>query len=269
MVLEPSINDYKVIFKEMLDSNLEIGHKLSEWNPQMKFFLKKQEKDLFIIDPVKTYFHTKEVLNFLRKNALLGKNFLFIGTAKSVSPLIPKVALSCKSSYVNFRWLGGMLTNWKTIKKSLKSLKKLRDEENLGDWVFLKKKEIIKKQRQKLRLEKYLGGLENMRILPDIAIIVGQSEEVKIIKECQRLGITTVTILDSNRNPSLSDYFIPMNDDSVRSLWFILLSIRKVILEGQENSKEGVRFFKNNKLFSEKYTIKKHNKYSKIKTNFK
>lgn len=234
--------DYKRIFQKFANSQTESGHFVSNWNPRMKPFLLKKENNKYIIDPVKTYFHLKDALEVLKQNAILGKKFLFIGTRKQIRSLISNTAIACQSSYVNYRWLGGMLTNWKTIKQSIIQLNKLRNAEKLGEWESLKKTEIIKKKRQKLRLEKYLGGLEKMKSLPDFAIIIGQQEERKAIKECQHLGIKTLTLLDSNNDPYLSDYFIPTNDDSIKALRLILFCFQKAILEGQQVLKQNAKF---------------------------
>jgi small subunit ribosomal protein S2 len=178
------------------------------------------------------------VLNFLQENAAQGKTFLFVGTKQQAAPLIAKTALGCDSYYVNQRWLGGMLTNWRTIKKSLRKLQEYRQAEERGDWNLLKKQEVARKRREKERLEKYLSGIENMSQLPGVVIIIGQTEEIHAVKECGQLGIPTVTLLDSNCDPSLADWFLPANDDSVSSLRLVLGWFEQAITVGQLRYRE-------------------------------
>jgi small subunit ribosomal protein S2 len=220
--------------EDMVQNGMHFGHLTSEWNPRMKPFIYGEQHGRHILDLVQTYYLLNNLLKFLEKSAKRGKKFLFIGTKKHITSLIAQVANSCDSYYVNQRWLGGMLTNWKTIRHSLQELKKLRKAEELGEWNLLKKKEIAQKTRQKLKIEKNLAGLENMKKLPDVVIIVGQSEELNAVKECRRLGITTVTLLDSNCDPLLADWFIPSNDDSITTIQFILSKFQEAIISGQE-----------------------------------
>jgi small subunit ribosomal protein S2 len=157
---------------------------------------------------------------------------------KQAAPLIAKTALESNSFYVNQRWLGGMLTNWQTIQKSLRKLKNYRLAEERGDWNLLKKQEVEQKRREQQRLEKYLGGLEQMSTLPDVVIIVGQPEEIHAVRECRQLGIPTITLLDSNCDPTIADWFIPMNADSVSGLRLILNAFENAILSGQTKFEE-------------------------------
>ena len=153
-------------------------------------------------------------------------------------PLISESALACNSYYVNQRWLGGMLTNWQTIQKSIRKLKEYRFAEENGDWNLLKKQEVAKKRREQQRLEKYLGGLENMPGRPDVVIIIGQPEEIHAVRECRQLGIPTITLLDSNCDPTVADWFVPMNDDSVSGLRLILNAFETSINAGQTKFNE-------------------------------
>lgn len=223
----------KVKLEEMIQSGMHFGHFTREWNPRMAPFIYGERNGRHILDLVQTHYFLNKVLLFLEESAAQGKTFLFVGTKKQVAPLIAKTALSCNSYYVNQRWLGGMLTNWRTIQKSLKKLQEYRQAEQRGDWDLLKKQEVARKKREKERLEKYLAGLENMSKLPGVVIIVGQPEEIHAVRECRQLGIPTVTLLDSNCDPTLADWFVPSNDDSVSSLRLLLNSFEKAILHGQ------------------------------------
>lgn len=224
--------------EEMIQSGMHFGHFTREWNPRMTPYIYGERNGRHIIDLVQTHYLLNEVLNFIEKSASQGKTFLFVGTKKQAAPLISESALSCNSYYVNQRWLGGMLTNWQTIQKSIRKLKEYRLAEENGDWNLLKKQEVAKKRREQQRLEKYLGGLENMPTRPDVVIIIGQPEEIHAVRECRQLGIPTITLLDSNCDPTIADWFVPMNDDSVSGLHLILQAFENAIKTGQEKFNE-------------------------------
>nr|AHK09971.1 ribosomal protein S2 [Prototheca wickerhamii]CAB38449.1 30S ribosomal protein S2 [Prototheca wickerhamii] len=247
-----SQNIKKIIkLEDMVQSGMHFGHFTSEWNPRMQPFIYGKRHGRHILDLVQTYYLLNNLLAFLEKSAMQGKKFLFVGTKKQIAPLIAKTAISCNSYYVNQRWLGGMLTNWKTIQNSLYQLQEFRKAEQLGEWNLLKKKEIAQKKRQKLRLDKNLSGLENMKSLPDIVIIIGQAEELNAVKECRQLGITTVTLLDSNCDPFLADWYIPANDDSVAAVQYLLSNFKEAIISGQKTNNA------NQSLVNAKSNIKK------------
>ena len=228
----------KFKLEQMIQSGMHFGHFTREWNPRMAPFIYGERNGRHILDLVQTHYFLNKVLAFLEDSAGQGKTFLFVGTKKQVAPLIAKTALGCNSYYVNQRWLGGMLTNWRTIQKSLKKLQEYRQAEERGEWNLLKKQEVARKKREKERLEKYLAGLENMSKLPGVVIIVGQPEEIHAVRECRQLGIPTVTLLDSNCDPTLADWFVPSNDDSVSALRLLLNSFEKAILHGQTHYRE-------------------------------
>lgn len=222
----------------MIKSGMHFGHFTHEWNPRMAPYIYGEKNGRHILDLVQTYSLLKKVLPFIKDSAAQGKTFLFVGTKKQAAPLIAKTALACNSFYVNQRWLGGMLTNWRTIQKSLGKLADYRQAEERGDWNFLKKQEVARKRREKERLEKYLTGLENMGKLPGVVIIIGQPEEIHAVRECRQLGIPTITLLDSNCDPTLADWFIPANDDSVSALRVLLNLFEDSILTGQKRYRE-------------------------------
>jgi len=219
--------------EDMIQSGMHFGHSTREWNPRMAPYIYGERNGRHILDLVQTYFLLKQVLAFLEEQAAEGKTFLFVGTKQQAAPLVAKTALGCNSFYVNQRWLGGMLTNWRTIQKSLKKLHDYRQAEENGDWLLLKKQEVARKRREKERLEKYLAGVENMSRLPGVVIIIGQTEEIHAVKECRQLGIPTVTLLDTNCDPGLADWFLPANDDSVSALRLILGWFQQSITTGQ------------------------------------
>jgi len=224
----------KIKLEDMIQSGMHFGHFTREWNPRMAPYIYGERNGRHILDLVQTHYLLNQVLQFIEDSAAKGKTFLFVGTKKQAAPLIAKTALQANSYYVNQRWLGGMLTNWRTIQKSLLKLKEYRQAEERGDWNLLKKQEVSKKRREQQRLEKYLGGLENMSKLPGVVIIIGQPEEIHAVKECRQLGIPTITLLDSNCDPTLADWFIPANDDSVSALRVLLNLFEQSILTGQK-----------------------------------
>lgn len=228
----------KIKLEDMIQSGMHFGHFTREWNPRMTPYIYGERNGRHILDLVQTQYLLQNVLNFLEKSASQGKTFLFVGTKKQAAPLIAKTALASNSFYVNQRWLGGMLTNWQTIQKSLRKLKDYQLADERGDWNLLKKQEVAKKRREQQRLEKYLGGLEHMASLPDVVIIVGQPEEIHAVRECRQLGIPTITLLDSNCDPTIADWFIPMNDDSVSGLRLILSAFETAINDGQQKFQE-------------------------------
>lgn len=230
--------NHKIQLEEMIQSGMHFGHFTREWNPRMAPYIYGERNGRHILDLVQTHSLLNKVLNFLEDSAAKGKTFLFVGTKKQAAPLIAKTALACNSYYVNQRWLGGMLTNWRTIQKSLRKLQEYREAEERGDWNLLKKQEVARKKREQQRLEKYLGGLEKMSSLPGVVIILGQPEEIHAVRECRQLGIPTVTLLDSNCDPTLADWFIPANDDSVSALKLVLGAFENSILQGQKKFQE-------------------------------
>ncbi len=223
---------------EMAQVGMHFGHQTRKWNPKMAPYIYAERNGMHIIDLIQTYEILKKVSKFLIESASQGKTFLFVGTKKPAIRLIAETALQCDSFYVNQRWLGGMLTNWKTIKTSIAKLNDLESQEKRGGFENLPKKEGATCKKEKERLQKYLGGLKKMFAIPDVVIIVGQPEEINAVRECQKLGIRSITLLDTDCDPSLADLFVPTNDDSVTSLRLLLTSFLEDIQKGQKQFKE-------------------------------
>ena len=221
----------------MIQKGLHFGHSRRTWNPKMSPYIYTEQNNLHIIDLVQTYSHFKQSLKFLADSTAQGKTILFVGTKKQASKLIAETAQKCNSFFVNERWLGGLLTNWSSVNKSILKLNEIEIQEKNNLFSKLSKKEISKLKKKKERLEKYLGGLKKMVNLPDIVIIIDQKRELNAVLECQKLGIRTITILDTNGDPSLADLFIPANDDSIASLNFVLNEFSKYIQYGQKKFK--------------------------------
>nr|AYC64063.1 ribosomal protein S2 [Halimeda micronesica] len=214
--------EVKQIVQRMMSAGVHFGHK--DKNPKMVSYIYTEKDDLQIIDLLQTYKYLKYASQFLFNACKNGQQVLFVGTKKHIAKCIEQTAIECNSWYINKRWLGGLLTNLSTIQKSLQK----------SQAFALTKKEMVRLERRKKRLHKYLGGVETMTKLPDIVIIIGQQKEINAVRECRKLKIPSLTILDSNCDPSLTDLFIPANDDSLASVNFILNQLSKAIKEGKK-----------------------------------
>ena len=223
--------------EDMVQRGVHLGHPTSRWNPKMAPYIHTKRNGVYIIDLIQTASQLKLVSDTLKRLSAQGKTFLFVGTKRQATQTISRVAKECNSFYVNQRWLGGMLTNWKTIKKSLHTLQELEDGEKHEKDKKLTKKEITQFRKRKDRLEKYLGGLKGMMHLPDVLVVVGQNEEMNAVLESRRLGMTTISVLDTDCDPTLTDFFVVANDDSIKSLEVILDVFLQAILAGKEEQK--------------------------------
>jgi len=223
-----------ITIKTMVQKGLHLGHSRQLWNPKMTPYIYMEANNIHIIDLIQTYSHFKKVLRFLVSSTAQGKTILFVGTKKQSSKLVSKIAKNCNSFFVTERWLGGLLTNWATVQKSITRLNDLEIQEKNGSFIGLPKKEILKLKKEKNRLNKYLGGLKKMKSLPDVLIIIDQKKEINAVLECKKLGIRSITILDTDGDPSLADLFVPANDDSITALNFILEEFLKYIQYGQK-----------------------------------
>lgn len=232
-----------ITLEQMVEAGMHLGHPARKWNPKMKPFIYTEKDSIHLIDLIKTYVHLNYVCKFLTKSTSNGKKILFVGTKKQASNLIAETALNCNSFYVNEKWLGGMLTNWKTVYLSTKKLKNLEIQEKKGLFNKLPKKEAANLVKKKEKLNKYLGGMKNMEVLPDIVIIIGQHEEINALKECNKLGIRSISILDTDCDPSISDLIVPANDDSMPSIKLLLQEFEFSIKQGQEifNTKKNMK----------------------------
>lgn len=218
----------------MVQKKLHFGHLRQSWNPKMGSYIYKEKNGVHIIDLVQTYSHLKQILKFLMNSTAQGKKILFVGTKRQASKLVIQTAQKCNSFFVTERWLGGLLTNWSTVRQSILKLNELEAQEKNNYFSKLPQKEATKLKKEKEKLNKYLGGLKKMVSLPDIVIIIDQKREINAVLECQKLGIRNITILDTDGDPSLADLFIPANDDSITSLSFILDEFLKYISYGQK-----------------------------------
>jgi small subunit ribosomal protein S2 len=229
------LGDFFVVttIDDMVQMGLHFGHHARNWNPKMAPYIHSKRNGVHIIDLIQTYFYLKKASQFLTESAAQGKTFLFVGTKKQATGLISKAAIESQSFYINQRWLGGMLSNWHTMTSSIMRLNELEMREKYGGFEKLPKKEAALLRKQKERLEKYLGGVKRMGWIPDILIIVGQPDEMNAVRECRKLGRRSLTILDTDCDPSLADLFVPANDDSVPSLKFLLSTFVDAIQKGR------------------------------------
>ncbi len=218
---------------QMMESGVHFGHQTRRWNPKMSRYIFTERNGVHIIDLVQTAHLMDEAYNFIRSASEQGKKCLFIGTKRQAAGIIAQEALRCGAYFVNQRWLGGMLTNWSTIKTRVDRLKDLERREETGALDLLPKKEASVLRREMAKLQKYLGGIKSMRKVPDMVIIVDQRREYNAVLECQKLGITIVSLVDTNCDPDLVDIPIPANDDAIRSIKLIVGKLADAIYEGR------------------------------------
>ena len=224
----------KLNLTPLLHAGLQFGHKVNTWNPKMFPYIYTEKNGIHILDIIQSAQLLKEANLYCKNLAAQGKTFLFIGTKKQASSVISTEARRSNSFYVNHRWLGGMLTNWSTLKNRINYLKKLEKQEVEEIFNLLPKQEAALRKKELAKLRKHLSGLKEMTNLPDAVIIVDQIVEMTAIKECRTLNIPIISVLDSDCDPDLIDIPIPGNDDAVMSIKFILNSLTNSIIEGQE-----------------------------------
>jgi len=222
-----------ISLSQLLEAGVHFGHKAYRWNPKMFPYIYSEVNNIHILDLVQSATLLKEANSYLKSSASEGKTVLFVGTKRQASTLIAQEAKRCDSFYVNHRWLGGMLTNWSTLKERIKYLKDLEQQEASDTFNLLTKKEAALRRKELKKLRQHLDGIKTMPNLPDIAIVIDQKREMTAIRECQKLGIPIVSILDTNCDPDLVDVPIPGNDDAVRSIKLILKSLTDSIIEGK------------------------------------
>jgi small subunit ribosomal protein S2 len=222
----------KEIAKQYIKASVHYGHSPKEWNPKMAPYILCAKYGYHIFDLVKTSKLLKIAGNVLEKKAEKGGQFLFVGTNKLSSSIIAKQAKRCQNFYINYRWLGGMLTNWSTVQKQIELLKELEKQEIEGQFEFLSKKEYSGKRKQIDKLRKLFNGIKEMTSLPDVVVFTSPLKDGLAIQECLRLGIPAISIVDSNCDPDLVPYPIPANDDSSSSIQFILNYLTNRILTG-------------------------------------
>lgn len=223
-----------ISMKQLLEAGVHFGHQTRRWNPKMKPYIFTERNGIYIIDLQKTVRKVEEAYNFIRQVGADGGRMLFIGTKKQAQEAVAEEARRSGDFYVNQRWLGGMLTNFDTIKKRVKRLGELKEQETSGEWERLPKKEVSSLTRQKEKLEKYLGGIEGMRDLPAAVFVVDPRKEHIAVTEARKLGIPIVGIVDTNCDPDEIDYVIPGNDDAIRAVRLLTGKVADALIEGRQ-----------------------------------
>jgi len=224
--------------KELLEAGVHFGHQTKRWNPKMKDYIFGQRNGIYIIDLQKTIKIFKEALNFIRNVAENGKEVLLVGTKKQAQDIIKENSLKCESSYVNHRWLGGLLTNFEVIKGSVEKLIEMEEMKEDGRWDLLSKKEQSKLEKVYRKLSKNLGGIKNMHELPGSLFVIDSTKEEIAIKEAQKLNIPIVAVVDTNGDPEDIDHPIPGNDDAVRAIELFTSKVSEAIIEGKKKKIE-------------------------------
>lgn len=219
--------------RQLLEAGVHFGHQTRRWNPQMKRYIYGERNGIYIINLEETTKALDKACEFIRQSASEKKNIVFVGTKKQAAEIVEEEAKRCGAFYVNRRWLGGMLTNFETIRLRINRLKELEEMRDSGDFYRRPKKELAVLNRELYKLEKSLGGIKNMRGRPDILFIIDQKRELIAVSEAKKMGICVVGIIDTNCDPRGIDYVIPGNDDSIRSIRLILGKAADAILEGK------------------------------------
>ncbi len=224
----------KVSMRDMLQAGVHFGHQTRFWNPKMKPFIFGSRNNVHIINLEKTVPMFDDALNYLSSVASKKGKVLFVGTKRAATEAVKEAAVNCDQFYVNHRWLGGMLTNWKTVRQSIKRLKDLETQSQDGTFEKLTKKEALMRSREMEKLEKSLGGIKDMGGLPDVLFVIDADHEHIAIKEANNLGIPVVSIVDTNSNPDGVDYIIPGNDDAIRAVQLYLTAAADAIKTARE-----------------------------------
>ena len=223
-----------VSMKQLLEAGVHFGHQTRRWNPKMAPYIYTERNGIYIIDLQKTVKKLEEAYNFIRETSANGGNILFVGTKKQAQDAIREEAARCGGYYVNARWLGGMLTNFRTMRTRIDRLAQLRKMEEDGTFAMLPKKEVIKHQGEIEKLEKYLGGVKEMKKIPAAMFIVDPRKERNAIAEAKKLNIPIVAIVDTNCDPDEIDYVIPGNDDAIRAIRLIAATMANAAIEGRQ-----------------------------------
>ena len=223
-----------ISMKQLLEAGVHFGHQTRRWNPKMAEYIFTERNGIYIIDLQKTVKKVEEAYEFVKEVAASGKSILFVGTKKQAQESIESEAVRCDMFYVNQRWLGGMLTNYKTIRARVLRLKQLEKMEAEGAFEVLTKKEVAKLVNERERLERFLGGIKDMDKLPGAVFVVDPRKEKIAVAEARKLNIPIVAIVDTNCDPDEVDYVIPGNDDAIRAVKLIASKIADAVLESKQ-----------------------------------
>ena len=228
----------ELVLKDLLKAGVHYGHQTQRWNPKMKRYVYGTANGIYIIDLAKTIVLAKKAYNFLQKVASEGGQILFVGTKRQASDVVRQAAESCGAFFVTHRWLGGMLTNYKTINLSIDKLRKVERMKEAGDFELLTKKERYKIEKDIIKLEKNLGGIRNMRKLPKAVFIADTNEGRITVKEANKLGIPIIAITDTNCDPDGIDYVVPGNDDAIKSIQIFTNYFAQAVASGSTTTQQ-------------------------------
>ena len=223
-----------ITMKELLEAGVHFGHQTKRWNPKMKEYIFGERNGIYIIDLQKTLKMFKEASKFVADLTAEGKTILFVGTKRQAQDAIAEEAGRAGSFYINQRWLGGLLTNWVTVQKSVKRLKELDEMATDGRYELLPKKEVIKLERERKHLQANLAGIKNLSRLPDAVFVIDSNKEQIAVREARKLGIPVVAVVDTNCDPTEVDYVIPGNDDALRAIRLFASKIADSVVEGAQ-----------------------------------
>jgi len=223
-----------ITMKQLLEAGVHFGHQTKRWNPKMGKYIYAARNDIHIINLQQSVEMLEEAYNFVKQNITAGKTMLFVGTKKQAQDAIKEEAERCGMFFMNQRWLGGTLTNFKTIRTRIERLNRINLMEQMNEFALLPKKEVLALKKERDMLEKNLGGIKNMRTLPNAMFVVDLKKEEIAIKEAKRLNIPIIGIVDTNCDPDLVDYVIPGNDDAIRAIKYIASVIADAIIENKE-----------------------------------
>ena len=223
-----------ISMKQLLEAGVHFGHQTRRWNPKMAPYIFTERNGIYIIDLQKTVRKVEEAYNFVKEVALSGQTMLFVGTKKQAQEAIKEESLRCNMYFVNERWLGGMLTNFQTIQKRIDRLRQLEKMESDGTFDVLSKKEVLGLRHEMERLQKFLGGIKDMKKLPGALFVVDPRKEHIAIQEARKLHIPIVGIVDTNCDPDEIDYVIPANDDAIRAVRLLTAKMADAMLEGRQ-----------------------------------
>jgi small subunit ribosomal protein S2 len=223
-----------ITMKELLEAGVHFGHQTKRWNPKMKEYIFGERNGIYIIDLQKTLKMFKEASRFIADLSSQGRVILFVGTKRQAQDAVSEEATRANSFYINQRWLGGLLTNWVTVQKSVKRLKELDEMATDGRYELLPKKEVIKLERERKHLQANLAGIKNMSRLPDAIFVIDSNKEQIAVREARKLGIPVVAVVDTNCDPSEVDYVIPGNDDALRAIRLFASKIADSVVEGSQ-----------------------------------
>ena len=222
-----------ISMKELLEAGVHFGHQTRRWNPKMKEYIFGERNGIYIVDLQKTLKLFKDAMRFVAEQAALGKNVLFVGTKRQAQEAIAEEAGRCSQFYINQRWLGGLLTNYATVQKSIKRYKELETMATESNWEGRAKKEVGRLERERKHLHQNLAGIRDMGGLPDVLFVVDSNKEAIAVKEARKLGIPVVAVVDTNCDPDEVDYVIPGNDDALRAIRLFTTKVADAVIEGR------------------------------------